>query len=137
MMVTDSLYLMMLFVQHKLAEGIEPDADGYYHIRRKEFIDELPMSASTFNYNIKNFTTHVMTHWDLYTWFGLEGLAGETLYIDVSYSNGALHFRRNPITEREDLKYVWARKPNGWHLRRFSYETVPVPEWVKLPVSKD
>ena len=137
MMMTTTLYQMMLFVQHKLADGIEPDAEGYYIITRKEFIDELPMKSSTFDYNIKNFATRLMTEWDLCIWFGLTGLGGETLYIDISYINGALRFKRNPLTLRKDLEYVWARKPRGWELRSFSYETVPVPEWVTLPIKKD
>lgn len=131
-----TVYLMMLYVQHRLAGGLQPDCNGFFQIRRVEFIKELPMTPSTFDRNVRDFVEKVMTQWDLNIWFHLTGLAGEKLYIDVSYSKGVLKFRRNPITERSELQYVWARPPVAWEERSFRYEYLPVPEGLALPIIK-
>ncbi len=136
MKITENGYNMMLFVQQRLYEGLQPDEDGYYIIRRKEFIERLPMTSSTFAKQIKNLTKYYMQEWDLQIMFGLKGLARENLYTDISYESGKLRFKRNPYTLREELQYVWARKPFGWEERRFSYNDVPVPENVHLPIEK-
>lgn len=131
-----TVYLMMLYVQHRLAEGLQPDRDGFYQIRRAGFIKDLPMTPSTFDRNVRDFVEKVMPQWDLNIWFHLTGLAGEKLYIDISYSKGLLKFRRNPITERSELQYVWARRPLAWEERSFRYEYLPAPEGLELPIVK-
>lgn len=136
MIVTNNGYLLMLFVQQRLYEGLEPDKNGDYIIKRKEFIERLPMPASTFDGNIKKLVEYYINQWDLSIWFGLDGLAGENLYVDVRYERGELKFKRNKYTLRPELSYVWGRKPLGWEKRKFNYQTVPVPENVILPVTK-
>ena len=137
MKVTDTGYRMMLFVQQRLYEGLLPDVDGYYTIHRKEFIDRIPMKPSTFAKQIMNLTEYYMKMWDLHINFKLKGLYGENLYTDIFYKNGELRFKKNPYVEREELSYIWARKPLNWEERMFLYENVPVPENVELPIKKD
>ena len=136
MVVTRNAYALMLYVQHVLADGLQPDEDGYYRIRRKDFIAELPMKPSTFDNNIDKLVSYYLPQWDISIWFGLQGLAGETLYNDISYSRGVLQFRRNPITKHPQLQYLWARKPPLWETRDFRYEHVLVPEYFTLPLNK-
>ncbi len=136
MIVTRNGYLLMLFVQQRLYEGLEPDKNGDYIIKRKEFIERLPMSASTFDSNIKKLVDYYINQWDLSISFGLEGLAGENLYVDVRYEHGELMFKRNQYTLRDELSYVWGRKPSGWEKRSFNYQTVSVPENVVLPIKR-
>ena len=137
MMVTDNGYKLMLFVKQRLYEGLQPDADGYYTIQRKEFLERIPMKPSTFAGQIENLTDYYMRLWDLQILFKLTGLVGENLYTDISYQNGKLRFKKNSYIERKELEYVWARKPLNWEERRFMYEYIPVPENVVLPIKKD
>lgn len=136
MLVTENGYLLILFVQQRLFEGLQPDENGDYVIGRKEFIERLPMAPSTFDSNIKKLVDYYIQEWDLYTSFGLVGLADENLYTDVRYEKGKLKFKRNPYTLRPELSYVWARQPYGWEKRSFNYQSVPVPENVILPIKK-
>ena len=134
---TEDGYKMMLFVQQRLYEGLLPDENGYYTIRRREFVDRLPISQSSFETQIGKLVNWYMQEWDLFEVFGLVGLEGENLYTDVYYQGGKLRFKRNPYTLREDLCYVWARKPSGWEERQFLQEAVPVAENVVLPLSTE
>ena len=127
----------MLFVQQRLYEGLQPDADGYYVIQRKEFLERIPMKPSTFSGQIGNLTDYYMKQWNLAVSFDLKGLGYENLYVDISYSNGKLRFKRNPYTERPELDYIWARKPLYWEERRFVYESVPVSDAVKLLIEQN
>ena len=137
MMITLSGQLMMLFVQQRLYEGLQPDEDGYYTIQRKEFLERIPMKPSTFAGQINNLTDYYMRQWNLEISFKLKGLIHENLYTDISYQDGKLRFRRNRYTERPELSYIWARKPLLWEERRLVNEYPPVPENVKLPIEKD
>lgn len=136
MLVTENGYLLMLFVQQRLYEGLEPDENGDYIIKRKEFIERLPMAPSTFDSNVDKLVEYYMQQWDLSISFGLVGLADENLYIDVRYEKGKLKFKRNPHTLRTEFSYTWARQPGAWENRRFSYENVPVPDSIVLPIKK-
>lgn len=136
MMVTETGKLMMLFVQQRLYEGLQPDINGFYIISRKEFLERLELAPSTFSARIKDLTDYYMHEWDLEIMFDLKGLIGENLYTDISYSSGKLKFKRNSYTERPELSYVWARKPRYWDERRLVFETVPVPPDVVLPIQK-
>lgn len=136
MTVTNTGYLLMLFVQQRLYEGLQPDADGYYVITRKEFLERLELSPSTFAGQIKNLVNYYMQQWSLGIMFHLDGLHGENLYTDISYDHGKLKFKRNEYTLRPELSYVWARKPLHWEERSFRYEYVEVPENIKLPIDK-
>ena len=137
MMITQSGQRMMLFVQQRLYEGLQPDEDGYYTIQRKEFIDRIPIKPSTFSARINELVESYMEEWDLEIMFKLKGLIGENLYVDISYKNGKLRFRKNPYLERPELNYVWARKPLHWEERLLRREYIPVPENVVLPIQKD
>lgn len=137
MMITESGKQMMLFVQQRLYEGLQPDENGYYTITRKEFLERLPMKPSTFSGQINNLTDYYMRQWNLEISFKLKGLIQENLYVDISYQNGKLRFKRNPYTERPELSYVWARKPLKWEERRLIYEYLQVPENVVLPIKKE
>ncbi len=136
MIVTENGYRLMLFVQQRLYEGLEPNEDKDYCIKRKEFIERLPMPASTFDNNIQKLVSNYIQQWDLSISFGLEGLAGENLYLDVRYEKGVLKFKRNPYSLRPELSYIWGRKPKGWERRSFNYEYVPVPEKIQLPIKR-
>ena len=137
MTISDNGYKLMLFVQQRLYEGLEPDSEGYYIIRRKEFIERLPMKPSTFAGQINNLVDYYMQVWDLGINFHLQGLNRENLYVDVSYQNGKLRFRRNKYTKCPELDYVWARKPLHWEERNFVYEYVPAPKHIELPIKKN
>jgi len=128
---------MMLFVQQRLYEGLQPDEDGYYTIQRKEFIDRIPIKPSTFSARISELVESYMEEWDLEIMFNLKGLIGENLYTDISYKNGKLRFKKNPYIERPEFSYIWARRPLLWEERQFRYEPVPVPENVVLPIQKN
>lgn len=136
-MGSDNAMMLMLFVQQRLYEGLLPNENGYYIIRRKEFLDRIPMAPSTFANRIRKLTDYYMKSWDLQIFFGLKGLSDENLYTDISYTNGMLRFKKNPYVERQELSYVWARKPLDWEGRRFIYETPPIPDTVVLPIRKD
>ena len=135
MMITENGRLLMLFVQQRLYEGLQPDEDGFYVISRKEFLERLDMSPSTFSARIKDLTDYYMLDWNLEIMFGLKGLIHENLYTDISYSKGKLRFKRNPYTERPELSYLWARQPKYWEERYLCYDTPPVPENVVLPIT--
>jgi len=136
MVVTRNLYKLMLYVQYRVSEGLQPDENGYYKIKRADFIKDLPIAASTFDNNIEKLWEHMMSEWDIGIFFGLTGLYGEKLYVEVSYTKGVLSFKRNPITKHPKLQYLWARKPLYWETRDFRYEHVPVPEHFTLPLNK-
>ena len=133
--MTESEYLMLLFVHQRIYEGLQPDGQGDYMIRRKEFIERLPMAASTFDNNILRFVKD-LADYDLAVMFGLKGLYGENLFVDVRYNKGTLRFKRNPYTLRPELSYIWGIKPTNWEERRFSYPYVPVPENISLPIKR-
>lgn len=135
--ITETGYQMMLLVQQRLYEGLEPDTDGYYIIKRKEFIDRLGLPSSTVSSRIGDLVKCYMQQWNLGIIFGLKGLEKENLYTEVYYSNGQLRFKRNPYTMIPELQYVWDRKPVDWEHRRFRYEQISVPESVKLPINKE
>ena len=137
MTITDNGYKLMLFVQQRLYEGLQPDSDGYYTIQRKEFIERIPMNPSTFDKQIENLTGYYMKQWDLQISFKLKGLCGENLYTAISYQNGKLRFRKNVYIEREEFSYIWARKPLNWEESLFIYEQVPAPENIELSIKKD
>lgn len=126
----------MLFVQQRLYEGLQPDENNDYVISRKEFVERLPIPQSTFNSNIHKLVDYAMQQWNLYVWFGLEGLADQNLYVDIRYENGKLKFKRNPYTLRPELSYLWGRQPYGWKDRRFNYQSEPVPEGLELPIKR-
>lgn len=126
---------LMLYVQHAIYEGLQPDENGVYSIARKDFIKGLDIPASTFDRNRDAFITRYMKSWDMEILFGLKGLLGENLFTDVEYENGTLKFKRNPITHRPEISYVWGIKPPYWEKRMFVYPYIPVPENVKLPIT--
>lgn len=136
----DAPYLMMLFVQQRLYEGLQPNKDGDYTIKRKEFIERIPLPASTFDNNVKELTKNQMKAWSLFTSFGLVIQGADNLdnhlYVDVRYEHGQLKFKRHPVTLRPELAYTWARRPNGWEERVFTYGgQIPVPDGVSLPIT--
>lgn len=125
----------MLYVQHAVSEGLQPDEAGTYHIPRKKFLDTLGISASAFDRS-KSELVELLSTWDLEIMFDLTGLLHENLYTDVDYQKGELTFRRNPITLRPELSYVWGIKPKYWEQRMFSYPFALVPDNVVLPIQK-
>lgn len=133
--MTHTTSLLILYVQYAISEGLQPDETGTYHIPRKDFLDILGLSASTFDKN-KAELVEALSTWDLEIMFDLTGLLHENLYTDVSYQKGELTFRRNPITMRPELSYVWGIKPKYWEQRMFSYPFVLVPDNVVLPIQK-
>lgn len=133
--MTHTTSLLMLYVQYAVSEGLEPDDTGIYHITRKDFLDVLGISSSTFDKN-KAELVEMLSSWDLETIFNLTGLTNEYLYTDVSYQKGELTFRRNPLTLRPELSYVWGIRPKYWEQRMFSYPFVLVPDYLTLPIRK-
>ena len=133
--MSSTVHLLMLYVQHAVSEGLQPDETGVYSIARKEFIASLGIPASTFDQNRAAFVNEMMTGWDLEIMFSLKGLLHENLYTDVKYEKGSLTFKRNPITMRPELSYVWGIKPPYWERRMFVDPYIPVPDSVKLPIS--
>lgn len=136
MQITRNAHLLMLYVQHRIYEGLKPDANGVYTITRREFISDLGMGASTFDKNRDVLVNELMRDWDLELTFDLKGLLRENLFVDIEYSDGALRFKRNTITLRPELSYVWAIKPPYWDRRQFVWPYIPVPDNIELPIKK-
>ena len=134
--MNNTVRLLMLYVQKVIADGLEPDQNGTYSITRKEFVSRLELSSSTFDKNRDDFLKALSKGWDLEIMFDLKGLPKENLYTDVRYEKGVLYFKRNPITFRPELSYVWGVEPPYWNQKIFVWPYIPVPDNVNLPISK-
>lgn len=133
-MSLDNANKIMYYVQCAIADGLQPDADGFYRIRRKDILEGLGMAPSTFNNNIDLFLREYIGGWNLEITFGLKGLIHEDLYTDISYHRGVLKFKRNPITLRSEFSYLWGISPKRNPYNYFRWPYIPVPESITLPI---
>lgn len=110
---------IVYYVQKTLSQGKEPDEQGFYVYSRKDLAEGTGLAISTISNNIISAMLYFRDWCDLKSWAKYEEYAGEILYVDVSYEKGKLKFRRNPITLKPELSYLWALPPLNNH---FSYD---------------
>lgn len=102
---------IVYYIQMSLYSGREPDEQGFYVYSRKELSEGTGLSMSTISNNIISAMLYFRDWCDLKSWAKYEEYAGEVLYVDVSYEKGKLKFKRNPITLKPELAYLWALPP--------------------------
>lgn len=128
---------MMLYVRERLHIGLEPDAEGWYVIRRSEFINDIPMNASTFDRVIKEWIQYDLSRYSLSCAFNFKiGFKEDQMFLDACYTRGKLMFRRNPVTFLPELERVWTGSVGGWNVVHSIYQYIPelvVPPNYVLP----
>lgn len=98
-------------IQQSLYDGKCPDEEGFYCFPRKELCEIAGISPSTFDRCKDEVVDYFRRRCDLATWAKYNEYKGEVLYVDVSYERGVLKFRRNPLTLKPELEYLWALPP--------------------------
>ena len=102
---------IIYYIQKSLYEGRQPDAEGFYAYTRKELAEGTELSPSTISNNVIDAMLYFRDWCDLKSWAKYEEYKGEVLYVDVCYEKGKLRFKRNPITLKPELSYLWALPP--------------------------
>lgn len=97
------------YIQQCIADG-RSDIDGYFVFTRKELVQNTGIHASTFNRNVDKILEYISKGFDFAQSFNIPGykIGQENVFVDVSYSNGKLSFRRNPLTYTEEFEYMWS-----------------------------
>ncbi len=117
----------MLYVRERLHCGLQPDEDGYYCISRKDFVNDIPMSASNFdrvkeewmNYDLANYSI------DCALGFKFKLPNEDHMFLDIKYEKGFVKFKRNPITLLPEVERLWTGSAGGWNIVHSIYQYEP------------
>ena len=101
--------VIVRYVQECIANG-KSDVDGVFIFSRKELIQGTSISSSTFDRSITEAVDLLSDGFDFCLSFHVPGykISQENVFVDVCYEKGKLRFRRNPLTETEEFKYMWS-----------------------------
>ncbi len=101
------------YVRNTLYQGRKPNEDGFYIYKSSEIARAIGTSPRQISIR-KEAVEHVLkTDYDLLKYGKYPEYKGESLFVNVSFCGGILQFKRNPITLKKELEYLWAMKPIG------------------------
>ena len=107
------------YIQTTLYDGRKPNENGYYCYSRKELAENTGLSPSTVVRNMDEVLDYFSKGFRLDNCVKFSEYPGESLYCDVSYVQGVLSFKRNPLTFKPELSFLWGLPPLYYH---FAYD---------------
>ena len=116
--------VIVRYIQESIANG-KSDVDGIFVFSRKELIQAAGISPSTFDRSISEVVELLAKHFDFCLQFQIPGykIRQANVFVDVSYEKGKLKFRRNPLTESDEFKYMWEELRPKYPWFTFIYST--------------
>ena len=101
--------IIVRYIQNSISDGREL-IDDFFVFGRKELIEATKISASSFNSKtIHEIIVILRDFFDFNMNFNIKAYKWheQNLFIDISYNNGVLKFRKNPLSLQEEYKYMW------------------------------
>lgn len=107
------------YIQKELANGYEPDKDGFYSFSRKDIVNGIAGSASFFDSYKDKAIDFLANNMKMIKSAKFTEDVEENLFTDVSYEKGKIRFKKNPIYCDPKYSFLWAMPPlNDW----FAYD---------------